>query len=163
MGRQSVSQNGRVELLSAFGYHSEPHFAFLYIKDCVRLIALGEDGLIFRNRHDRSAFANRREESVGIELASVDEGLELASVNWVDLVIIDYFMPEMSGQEVASEIRKVRPWAPIILLAETVDIPHRALELVDALVAKDRLASELLPTIAQLHGCGPTLPFCLDA
>jgi CheY-like chemotaxis protein len=67
-------------------------------------------------------------------------------------------MPEMNGQEVAIEMRRVRPLAPIILLTGAVDVPDQALKLVDALVAKDRLASELLPTIAQLHGCGSTLP-----
>lgn len=94
--------------------------------------------------------------------ASGDKGLKLASLNWVDLVIIGHFMPEMNGQEVAIAIRRVRPLAPIILLTGPAHVPYRALKLVDALVAKD-LASELLPMIAQLHGCGPTLPSCFDA
>jgi len=86
------------------------------------------------------------------------KGLELASSHSVDIVIVDYFMPGMNGQEVAIEMRRVRPLAPIILLTGAPDVPDQALELVDALVAKDRLASELLPTIAQLHGCESTLP-----
>ena len=90
--------------------------------------------------------------------ASGDKGLELASMHSVDVVIVDYFMPEMNGEEVAIEMRRLRPLAPIILLTGAVDVPHQALKLVDALVAKDRLASELLPMIAQLHGCEPTLP-----
>jgi CheY-like chemotaxis protein len=90
-------------------------------------------------------------------------GLELASANLVDVVIVDYVMPEMNGQEVAIEMRRVRPLAPIILLTGAVDVPERALRLVDAFVAKDRLASELLPTIAQLHGCESTLPPCCEA
>jgi len=93
--------------------------------------------------------------------ASGGEGLELASMHSVDVVIVDYFMPEMNGQEVAIEMRRVRPLAPIILLTGAVDVPAQALKLVDAMVAKDRLASELLPTIAQLQDCGSTFPpFC---
>jgi CheY-like chemotaxis protein len=95
--------------------------------------------------------------------ASGDKGLELASMHSVDVVIVDYFMPEMNGQEVAIEIRRLRPLAPIILLTGAMDVPKQTLNLVDALVAKDRLASELLPTIAQLRGCGSSLPRWCEA
>jgi CheY-like chemotaxis protein len=86
--------------------------------------------------------------------SSGGKGLELASIHWIDVVILDYFMPAMNGQEVAMEMRRLRPHAPIILLTEVVDVPEPALNLVDALVAKNRLASQLLPTIAYLHGGG---------
>jgi CheY-like chemotaxis protein len=81
----------------------------------------------------------------------------------VDVVIVDYFMPGMSGPEVAIEMRRLRPQAPIIMLSAAVDIPEQALKLVDAFVAKDRLASQLLPAIAQLHGCGSIPPPSYDA
>jgi CheY-like chemotaxis protein len=86
--------------------------------------------------------------------SSGGEGLELASIHSVDVVILDYFMPRMNGQQVALEMRRLRPQAPIILLTEGQAVPEPALNLVDALVAKDRLASQLLPTIAHLYGCG---------
>jgi two-component system cell cycle sensor histidine kinase/response regulator CckA len=82
------------------------------------------------------------------------KGLKLASLHTVDVVIVDYFMPEMNGHEVAIEMRRLRPEAPIIMLSGSVDVPEQALEWVDAFVAKDRLASQLLPTIAELHGPG---------
>jgi len=88
------------------------------------------------------------------------KGLELASIHSVDVVIVDYFMPEMNGAEVAIEMRRLRPQAPIIMLSGAVDVPKQALKLVDAFIAKDRLASQLLPAIAQLHGCGSTSPSC---
>ncbi|MGA7930610.1 MAG: response regulator [Candidatus Sulfotelmatobacter sp.] len=94
---------------------------------------------------------------------SGSEGLELASVHSVDVVIVDYLMPEMKGQELAVEIRRLRPLAPIILLTGAVNVPVQALNLVDALVIKDRLASQLLPTIAQLRGCGSISPPSYDA
>jgi CheY-like chemotaxis protein len=91
------------------------------------------------------------------------KGLELASKYSVDVVILDYFMPEMNGQEVAIEMRRLKPLAPIILLTGAVDVPEQTLNLVDALIAKDRLASQLLPTIAQLYGCGSSPPPSYDA
>jgi len=88
--------------------------------------------------------------------ASGGKGLELASKYSVDVVILDYFMPEMNGQEVATAMRRLKPLAPIILLTGAVDVPKQTLKLVDVFIAKDRLASQLLPAIAQLHGCGST-------
>ena len=91
------------------------------------------------------------------------KGLELASIHSVDVVIVDYFMPEMNGPEVATEMRRLRPQAPIIMLSAAVDVPEQALRLVDAFIAKDRLASQLLPAIAQLHECGSIPPHSYDA
>src|SRR5208283_3324572 len=85
---------------------------------------------------------------------SGSKGLELASIHSIDVVIVDYFMPEMNGPEVAIEIRRLRPQAPIIMLSAAVDVPKQALKLVDAFIAKRDLPSQLLPVIAQLHECG---------
>lgn len=90
------------------------------------------------------------------------EALELASLHSVDVVIVDYYMPGMNGPEVAIEIKRLRPHAPIIMLSGAVDIPKKDLKVVDAFVAKDRLASQLLAVIAEFHKdeasmMGPTL------
>jgi CheY-like chemotaxis protein len=95
--------------------------------------------------------------------ASGCKGLELASMNPVDVVIVDYLMPGMNGQQVAIEMKRLRPQAPIIMLSGAVDIPEQALKWVDAFIAKDRLASQLLPTITQLRGCGSPPPPSYDA
>jgi CheY-like chemotaxis protein len=92
--------------------------------------------------------------------ASGGKGLELASKHSVDVV---YFMPEMNGEEVAIEMRRLRPQAPIIMLSGAVDVPEQALKWVDAFIAKDCLASQLLPTIAQLYGYGSTSQPSCDA
>jgi len=60
--------------------------------------------------------------------ASGGRGLELASKYSVDVVILDYFMPEMNGQEVAIEMRRLKPQAPIIMLSGAVDVPEQALK-----------------------------------
>src|ERR1700691_3484312 len=59
--------------------------------------------------------------------ASGGKGLELASMHSVDVVIVDYLMPGMSGQEVAIEMRRLKPQAPIIMLSAAVDVPEQAL------------------------------------
>ena len=79
------------------------------------------------------------------------EGMELADKHSVDVVIVDYFMPEMNGHEVAVELRRLKPQAKIILLSGAVDIPEQTLNRVDAFVSKSCLASHLLPAIAQLE------------
>jgi CheY-like chemotaxis protein len=91
------------------------------------------------------------------------KGLELASVHSVDVVVVDYFMPEMNGPEVAIEIKRLKPQVPIIMLSAAPDVPKQALELVDAFIAKDSLASQLLPAIAQLHRNGSIIRPSYDA
>lgn len=93
-------------------------------------------------------------ESVGYTVLiapSGGQGLELASLHPVDVVIVDYSMPGMNGHEVAIEMRRLKPRAPIIMLSGALDVPGHVLEWVDAFVTKDSLGSQLLPAIAQLH------------
>ena len=91
------------------------------------------------------------------------KGLELAAVYPVDVVIVDYLMPEMNGQAVVLEMRRLRPETPIIMLSGEVNIPERVLKWVDVFVAKDRLSSHLLPAIAQLQERCPAPPHLFDA
>jgi len=79
------------------------------------------------------------------------KGLDLASVHSVDVVIVDYVMPEMNGQEVAIEMKRLRPHAPIIMLSGTADVPEQSLKSADVFITKSLLASQLLPAIAQLQ------------
>ena len=64
------------------------------------------------------------------------EGLELAGLRSFDVVIVDYCMPEMNGQEFAIAMRRLRPLAPIIMLSGAVDVPGQALKVVDVFVPK---------------------------
>jgi len=70
-------------------------------------------------------------------------GLELASAHPIDVVIVDYVMPEMNGHELAIAMRRLRPQAPIIMLSGATDVPEQAMRHVGAFIAKDRLASQL--------------------
>jgi CheY-like chemotaxis protein len=88
--------------------------------------------------------------------ASSGQGFELASKYPVDVVIVDYLLSEMNG--VAVEMKRLRPLAPIILLSEAAGVPEHTLDLADVLIAKDCLASQLLPAIVRLQGCGRIPP-----
>jgi DNA-binding NarL/FixJ family response regulator len=78
-------------------------------------------------------------------------GLELASMYPVDVVIVDYSTPDMNGQEFAIEMRRLKPGARIIMLSGAVDLPRRALKLIDAFVVKDHLTRELLSAISTVR------------
>ena len=80
------------------------------------------------------------------------KGLEMASLHAVDAVIVDYSMPERNGQEFAIARRRLGSQIPIIMLSAALDVPEQALKVVDAFIAKDCLANQLLPAIAQLRG-----------
>jgi CheY-like chemotaxis protein len=86
-----------------------------------------------------------------VTASSGREGLALAALHSFDVVIVDYCMPEMNGQEFATAIRRFWPRAPIIMLSGMVDVAGQALEVVDAFVPKDCLATQLVPAIALLR------------
>ena len=85
-----------------------------------------------------------------VTASSGPEGLELATLRFFDVVIVDYCMPEMNGLEFATAMRRLWAQAPIIMLSGTVDVPAQALNVIDAFVAKDRLATQLLAAIELL-------------
>lgn len=84
---------------------------------------------------------------------SGNKALELASIHSVDVVVVDYVMPEMNGYDVAREMRQLRPKAPIIMVSGAVDVPEQVLKSVDAFVGKGELARELLPAISHFLEC----------
>jgi CheY-like chemotaxis protein len=76
------------------------------------------------------------------------EGLEILGKTKIDAVVLDYRMPEMSGAEVAREIRRRWPKLPVILLSGYPhEIPPDVRALVQALVVKGSDPSVLLKAI----------------
>jgi DNA-binding response OmpR family regulator len=82
-----------------------------------------------------------------VTASSGREGLKLAKAHSFDVVIVDYCMPEMDGQELAIAMRRLWPQTPIIMLSGIEKLPKQVLNVVDAFVAKGCLASELLSAI----------------
>jgi CheY-like chemotaxis protein len=109
-----------------------------------------DDGVLSYHR----ALLERRGYAV-LTAASARQGFHLAAVWPLAAVIVDYHMPEMNGDEVAIEMKRLRPQVPIVMVSSDDMIPEQALNVVDAFVSKDQTASRLLPVIARICGEGP--------
>ena len=91
----------------------------------------------------------------GFEVLTADsarQGLQIALASAVAAVIVDYHMPEMDGHEVATELKRLRPQLPIVMVSSDDKVPEHALSVVDAFVPKDEAPSRLLPVITRICG-----------
>jgi CheY-like chemotaxis protein len=71
-------------------------------------------------------------------------GLALFRSEPVDGVVLDYYMPEMDGAEVAQTMRRERPDVPIMLLSAYINLPTEVVQLVDMTLLKGEGPLELL-------------------
>lgn len=88
--------------------------------------------------------------------ASAQQGLQIAAACAIAAVIVDYHMPEMNGHELATEIKRLRPRLPIVMVSSDHAISEHALSVVDAFVSKDEAYRLLLPVITQI--CADNTP-----
>jgi CheY-like chemotaxis protein len=80
------------------------------------------------------------------------QGLRLLVSKPVDAVILEYHLGLLDGAVVADEIKKIRPRLPIVMLAESLELPEGALKSVDALVTNcdgPRFLLEAIHTVLQ--------------
>jgi DNA-binding NarL/FixJ family response regulator len=61
----------------------------------------------------------------------------------------------MNGHEVATEIKRLWPRMPIVMVSSDDQIPEHALKVVDAFVSKSEAHSRLLPVITRMCGEKP--------
>jgi CheY-like chemotaxis protein len=87
--------------------------------------------------------------------ASARQGLQIAVACAVAAVIVDYHMPDMNGHELATEIKRLRPHVPIVMVSSDDQIAECALKVVDAFVSKNEASSRLLPVITRICGENP--------
>jgi CheY-like chemotaxis protein len=70
-----------------------------------------------------------------------------------DLVVLDYWMPDMKGLAVASRLRKIDPDVPILMLSGFREIGGEGLGLVDRWLLKGETnPDDLLDTVLELLG-----------
>lgn len=81
--------------------------------------------------------------------ASGQEGLELFASHRIDAVILDYQM-EMTGDRVASEMKRVKPRIPILMLSAYNELPRRMLTHVDAFLCKSDSWPRVLSVLDRL-------------
>ncbi len=90
-------------------------------------------------------------ESAGFEVLSARTGveaLELFRANVVDLVVLDYWMAGMNGLAVATELKRLRPATPIMVLSGWTSLPGETIGLVDAWFQKAQVQPDELLTEA---------------
>jgi len=81
------------------------------------------------------------------------EGLEAFRNEKVDLVIVDYRMPQMNGAEVVREIKRANPKLPVILLSgyvETMGLEEKVREADCVLKKGVREVDELISAVNRL-------------
>jgi DNA-binding NtrC family response regulator len=76
-------------------------------------------------------------------------GLELFRHNRVDLVITDHLLPDISGTQLAVEMKRVKPDVPIILLTGLPDAPEGA-EHANLILTKGLPVPDFLRSVAEL-------------
>lgn len=81
--------------------------------------------------------------------ASGRGALKLLSCNHVDLVITDHLLPDLTGADLASEMKRLKPEVQIVLLTGLVELPP-GYEHVDLLLTKGMTPPEFLDQIAKV-------------
>jgi CheY-like chemotaxis protein len=75
------------------------------------------------------------------------DGLKVLQSAHVDAVILDYLMPEMDGHAITTEIRRIKPTLPILILSASLEIPDEVLEAANAFLHKGTAPQELFRSI----------------
>jgi CheY-like chemotaxis protein len=78
------------------------------------------------------------------------EALDLFTPGRFDLVMTDYAMPEMRGDELATRIKELAPSQPILMVSGSINQPDTSSYSVDAILNKPFSLNELRQAIAQL-------------
>lgn len=84
---------------------------------------------------------------------SGDEALRLlAERPEVELVLLDYIMPGMNGEDLARELRRRCPELPLVVVSAVDELPASFVELVDGQVKKGEEPQTLLPAVTAVLG-----------
>ena len=92
-------------------------------------------------------------EREGYEVLTASDGptgLQLFASRPVDLVVLDYNMPEVNGATVARKMRALKPKVPLIMFSAYFEPPVEAVAFIDAYVAKGENPRVLLDQISEL-------------
>ena len=78
------------------------------------------------------------------------EGLERFAVTPVDLVLLDYLMPESNGDDVAATMKRIKPDVRILMFSGVPHVPKSAQQHVDAFLQKGVSPTVVLGKIREL-------------
>ncbi len=97
------------------------------------------------------------DQHVVTEARNGSEALELFAPGLFDLVITDYAMPGMAGNELANKIKLMAPTQPILMITAYADDLEGGGNPIDALLNKPFSFSDLRRVIAELIGPAETV------
>lgn len=78
------------------------------------------------------------------------EAIDLFTRENIDLAILDYEMPEMSGACLAAQLKGARSQLKVVLFTGVLQVPEPDLSLMDAVVHKSQGVEVLLATVERL-------------
>lgn len=76
--------------------------------------------------------------------------MERFAVSPVDLVLLDYIMPDSNGDDVAATMRRIKPDVRILMFSGVPDVPENARRHVDAFLQKSQAPQVVLEKIREL-------------
>jgi CheY-like chemotaxis protein len=85
-----------------------------------------------------------------LEATGGDDGLKLFRSRPVDAVVLDYQMPGMNGDVVASKMKRINSNVPIMLLSAYGPLPQNKLASVDTFLSKSQPPDVLLSRLQSL-------------
>jgi len=92
-------------------------------------------------------------ETRGYRVVTAENGstaLRLLPQHPVDLVVLDYYMPDMDGGLVAKELKRLQPGLPILMLSAYFWLPPAAMELCEDFVTKADSPAKFLAKVEEL-------------
>jgi CheY-like chemotaxis protein len=78
------------------------------------------------------------------------EALELFATSPVDLVMLDYAMPHINGDEIAATMKRIKPEVRILMFSGVADVPEQARHSIDAFLRKGQTPDVVLEKIREL-------------
>lgn len=92
-------------------------------------------------------------QSVGysvITAQTAQEGLQLFAVSPVDLVLLDYDLPDSNGHEAAATMKRIKPDVRILMFSGVPHVPESARLHVDGFLQKGQSPAVVLDKIRDL-------------
>lgn len=85
-----------------------------------------------------------------ITAQTAQEGLQLFAVSPVDLVLLDYALPDSKGYDVAATMKQIKPDVRILMFSGVPHVPENARQHVDAFLQKGQSPVVILDKIREL-------------
>jgi CheY-like chemotaxis protein len=93
-------------------------------------------------------------QSSGYSVVTASSGVEglraLSEGQGIDLVLLDYMMPGMDGDEVVQELKKQHPRLPVVVVSAVAQLPQGLLTAIDGYVQKGQDPDVLLGTVLKI-------------